>query len=66
MKNAGHTSRPRGDISPDSPDFRTPEENIGSYFVPKSNPTGNRPMNQKIVSISGASDIQEFKRKFIN
>jgi hypothetical protein len=60
MKADNHTSRPRGDVSQDSPDFRTPEENIGSYFVPKSDPAGMRKMNQnhKAVSISGASDIQ--------
>ena len=57
MKINNHTNRPRGDVSPESPDFRTPEENIGSYFVPKSDPQGMRKMNHKIISISGASDI---------
>lgn len=34
VKNKYPQNRP--DVSPDSPDFRTPEENIGSYFIPKS------------------------------
>ena len=40
MKVNNHSTRPKGDVSPESPDFTTPEENIGSYFLKNKEPTG--------------------------
>jgi hypothetical protein len=32
IKTMGRNQRPMGDVSPESPDFTTPGENIGNYF----------------------------------